>query len=177
LQVSRCLWLLTFLPRCANLFQLSYFNNHVLKFHDFCNRYWEHILKCFESAYLNNFIIALFYLSWKHGILTKFVYGWYVVTKVIENNFISFVVIKFGQIVGHKFSFSIRLKFIIFWGKSTSYKSSLFIYWTNIVYKYGTTLWPFTWFLPFCCWCYAYNYTITKKKLDMYVLYHNFKTT
>jgi len=92
--------------------------------------------KCSVSFILNIFIIVWLYLSWQNAISTKFWTG--AVVRYYWKWCCSYIVchkpIKFGHLVGNKLYCTIILTFIPIEGKSKSYKHSLIIYWTALVW-------------------------------------------
>ena len=87
---------------------------------------------------LHNFIIVWLYLSWKNVICAQFWTG--AVVRYYGNwkwccfYIVCYKPIKVGHLVGNKLYYTIILTFIPIGGKSKSYKHSLIIYWTALVY-------------------------------------------
>jgi len=94
--------------------------------------------KCSVSFILNIFIIVWLYLSWQNAICTKFWTGavmrYYGNWKWCCSYIVCHKPTKFGHLVGNQLYFTITLTFIPIEGKSKSYKHSLIIYWTALVY-------------------------------------------
>ena len=94
---------------------------------------------CSVSFILHNFIIRWLYLSWKNPICTKLWTGavvrYYGDWKWCCSYIFCYKPIQFGHVVGNKLYFTKILTFIPIKGKSKSYKHSLIIYWTALVYS------------------------------------------
>jgi len=97
-----------------------------------------HSLNIIEVLFCFFFIIVWLYLSWQNAICTKFWTGAVVRYYGYWKWYCSYIVchkpIKCGHLVGNKLYFTKVLTFIPIDGKSKSYRHSLIIYWTALVY-------------------------------------------
>ena len=125
----------------STFFQSWYFNNHMFKcLNIFAIYVGNASFKCSVRFILNIFIIVWLYLSWKNATCTKFWTGaevrYYGNWKWCWSYIVCHKPMQFWHLVGNKLYFTIIMTFISIEGKSKSYKHSLIIYWTALVYVY-----------------------------------------